>query len=146
MERSLEDLRKDIDRLDGEIVRLLNERARVVVEVGKYKQRTGAPIYAPDREKVVLERVRGMNKGPLPNRCLEAVYRELMSGSFALERPLRIGFLGPDGSFSHQAAVLKFGSSVDYVALTDISAVFEQVTRGGVDYGLVPVETPSTGA
>jgi chorismate mutase/prephenate dehydratase len=139
-QRSIEELRVEIDGLDGKIVELLNERARVVVEVGKYKQRTGAPIYAPDREKVVFERVRSLNKGPLPNRCLEAVYRELMSGSFALERPLRIGFLGPEGSFSHQASVLKFGSSVEYVALGDINAVFEQVTRGAVDYGLVPVE------
>jgi chorismate mutase/prephenate dehydratase len=139
-ERSLDELRQDIDRLDAQIVDLLNQRAKVVVEVGHYKQRTGSPIYAPDREKAVLERVRSLNKGPLLNRCLEAVYRELMSGSFALERPLRIGFLGPDGSFSHQAAVLKFGSSVDYVTLADISAVFEQVSRGAIDYGLVPVE------
>jgi chorismate mutase/prephenate dehydratase len=139
-ERSLEELRVEIDRLDAQLVELLNERARVVVEVGRYKQRTGSPIYAPDREKAVLDRVRSLNRGPLPNRCLEAVYRELMSGSFALERPLRIGFLGPEGSFSHQAAVLKFGSSVEYVTLSDIGAVFQQVTRGGVDYGLVPVE------
>ena len=139
-DRSLDELRTEIDSLDARLVELLNERARVVVEVGKYKQRTNSPIYAPDREKAVFDRVRSLNKGPLPNRCLEAVYRELMSGSFALERPLRIGFLGPDGSFSHQAAVLKFGSSVDYVTLSDIGAVFEQVTRGGIDYGLVPVE------
>ena len=139
-ERGLDELRREIDRLDERIVDLLNQRARVVVEVGRYKQRTGSPIYAPDREKAVLDRVRSLNKGPLQNRCLEAVYRELMSGSFALERPLRIGFLGPEGSFSHQAAVLKFGQSVEYVTLTDIPAVFEQVTRGGIDYGLVPVE------
>jgi chorismate mutase / prephenate dehydratase len=139
-ERSLDELRVEIDRLDGEIVELLNRRARVVVEVGHLKQRTGDPVYAPDREKAVLERVRRLNHGPLPNRCLEAVYRELMSGSFALERPLRIGFLGPEGSFSHQASALKFGSSVEYITLTDISAVFQQVTRGSIDYGLVPVE------
>jgi chorismate mutase/prephenate dehydratase len=136
----LDELRRQIDGLDEEIVEILNRRARVVIEVGKHKLKTNAPIYAPDREKVVLERVRKYNKGPLPNRCLEAVYRELMSGSFALERPLRIGFLGPDGSFSHQASVLKFGSSVDYVALSDIAAVFEEVSRGHIDYGLVPVE------
>src|SRR5213078_5183629 len=93
-----------------------------------------------DREKAVLDKVRRLNKGPLANRCLEAVYRELMSGSFALEKPLRIGFLGPDGTFSHAAAVRKFGSSVDYVPLADIPAVFEEVVRGHADYGLVPVE------
>jgi chorismate mutase / prephenate dehydratase len=136
----LEPLRKQIDALDIKIVELLNDRARVVVEVGKVKQSSGDPIYAPDREKAVLDKVRHLNQGPLPDRCLEAVYRELMSGSFALEKPLRIGFLGPQGSFSHAAAVRKFGSSVECVALTDISGVFEEVARGHIDYGLVPVE------
>jgi chorismate mutase / prephenate dehydratase len=84
--------------------------------------------------------VRSLNRGPLSDRCLEAVYREVMSGSFALEKPLRIGFLGPEGSFSHAASVSKFGSSVDYVPLSAIPAVFEEVVRGHVDYGLVPVE------
>jgi chorismate mutase / prephenate dehydratase len=140
MGRSLEELRVEIDKLDTQIVELLSARARVVVEVGEYKRRNNSPIYAPDREKIVLDRVRALNKGPLSNRCIEAVYRELMSGSFAIERPLRIGFLGPDGSFSHQAASMKFGASVEYMSLSDISAVFEQVTRGTVDYGLVPVE------
>src|SRR5208282_1397397 len=136
----LENLRQQIDRLDAQIVELLNARARVVVEVGKVKQSIGDPIYAPDREKAVLDKVRKLNAGPLPNRCLEAVYRELMSGSFALEKPLRIGFLGPEGSFSHAATVSKFGSSVECVALSDIPGVLEEVVRGHIDYGLVPVE------
>jgi chorismate mutase/prephenate dehydratase len=136
----LESLRQQIDKLDEQIVQLLNARARVVVEVGKIKQSTGGAIYAPDREKTVLDKVRKLNSGPLPDRCLEAVYRELMSGSFALEKPLKIGFLGPDGSFSHAAAVRKFGSSVDCVSMADIGGVFEEVVRGHIDYGLVPVE------
>jgi chorismate mutase / prephenate dehydratase len=136
----LEPLRLKIDALDEQIVELLNARARIVVEVGKVKQKQGSPIYAPHREKAVLEKVRKLNQGPLPDRCLEAVYRELMSGSFALEKPLRIGFLGPAGSFSHAASVRKFGSSVDYVPLADIPGVFEEVVRGHIDYGLVPVE------
>jgi chorismate mutase/prephenate dehydratase len=112
----------------------------VVVEIGKLKQQSNEPIYAPDREKVVFEKIRAINKGPLPDRSLEAVYRELMSGSFALERPLKIGFLGPEGSFSHAASAAKFGQSVDYLPLEDISAVFDAVARGHADYGLVPVE------
>jgi len=139
-ESLLQPLRVQIDALDAKIVELLNERARVVVHVGKVKQQSNAPIYAPDREKAVLEKVRALNHGPLPNRCLEAVYRELMSGSFALERPLRIGFLGPEGTFSHEAAMMKFGASIDYTPLADIPSVFEEVVRGHVDYGLVPVE------
>ncbi|MBV8782391.1 MAG: chorismate mutase, partial [Phycisphaerae bacterium] len=85
---ALDHLRRQIDDIDAKLVDLLNQRARVVVEVGKYKQQTKMAIYAPDREKAVLEKVRQLNHGPLPDRCLEAVYRELMSGSFALEKPL----------------------------------------------------------
>jgi chorismate mutase/prephenate dehydratase len=137
---ALKPLRDRIDALDEQIVRLLNARAEVVVEIGRLKQQSNAPIYAPDREKAVLEKVRRLNHGPLQNRCLEAVYRELMSGSFALEKPLRIGFLGPEGTFSHSASVRKFGSSVEYVPLNDIPSVFTEVIRGHIDYGLVPVE------
>ena len=137
---SLDPLRQQIDTLDAKIVEMLNERAKVVVEIGKIKQLTNVPIYAPDREKAVMDKVRRLNHGPLQDRCLEAVYRELMSGSFALEKPLKIGFLGPKGSFSHLASVRKFGSSVEHVPLTDIGMVFQEVARGHIDYGLVPVE------
>ena len=133
-------LRAQIDAVDEQIVRLLNERAQVVVQIGKVKQQSNEPIYAPDREKAVFDKIARLNGGPLPDRCLTAVYRELMSGSFALERPLKIGFLGPEGSYSSQAAALKFGQSVSYVPLADINAVLEEVVRGHIDYGLVPVE------
>lgn len=133
-------LRRQIDRLDEQIVALLNDRAKVVVEVGRLKQRTATPIYAPDREKRVLERVRQLNAGPLPDRCLEAVYRELMSGSFALEKPMRIAFAGPAGNFSHAAAVRKFGSSVEYAPVASVASVFEEVARGHADHGIVPME------
>ena len=138
--RDLEALRQQIDGLDEKIVDLLNQRARVVVDIGKFKQANKQPVYAPERERAVLEKVRKLNRGPLSDRCLEAVYRELMSGSFQLEKPLRIGFLGPEGTFSHHAAARKFGQSVDYVPLAEIPGVFEEVVRGHIDYGLVPVE------
>jgi len=138
--KDLEDLRRRIDRLDKEIVELLSERARVVIEVGKTKQAEGTPIYAPDREHAVLKRIAELNKGPLPQKTLQAIYRELMSGSFALEKPLRIGYLGPEGSFSHLAATRKFGSSVEYVSVTDIRAVFDEVAKGHCDLGMVPIE------
>ena len=137
---SLDSLRRQIDELDERIVNLLNDRAQIVVQIGHLKQQSNEPIYAPDREKMVLDKVRRLNRGPLPDRCLEAVYRELMSGSFALEKPLRIGFLGPNGTFSHAASVQKFGSSVTHVPLADIPSVFDEVVRGHIDYGLVPVE------
>ncbi|HIJ54338.1 MAG TPA: chorismate mutase, partial [Planctomycetes bacterium] len=101
---SLGELRKRIDELDHQLVKLLNERAHVVVEIGNLKNKAGKAVYAPDREKEVLARIAGANKGPLPDKCLVAIWRELMSGSFVLERPLRIGYLGPGGSFSHTAS------------------------------------------
>jgi len=138
--RRLDECRGEIDALDAQIVDLINARSRVVVEIGKIKQQTNSPVYAPDREKIVLDKVRGLNKGPLPNRSIEAIYRELMSGSFSLEKPLKIGFLGPAGTFSHAASVRKFGSSVEYVPLTDILSVFEEAVSRHIDHGVVPVE------
>jgi chorismate mutase / prephenate dehydratase len=137
---SLSALRAEIDGIDEQLVELLNRRAEVVVRVGSAKQKAGAAIYAPDREHEVLERVRGLNKGPLPDKTLTAIWRELMSGSFALEKPLRVAYLGPEGSFSHLAAMRKFGASVEYLPMTDIQAVFVEVRRGHVDLGMVPIE------
>ena len=142
---SLEDLRNRIDKIDQQLVELLNERARVVIEIGKLKSKTDAPIYAPDREKQVLTKVKSANKGPLPDRTLVAIWRELMSGSFALERPLRVAYLGPQGSFSHTAAMLKFGQSVEYEPLTDIRSIFNEISRGHSDLGLAPVENTTGG-
>ncbi len=142
---SLEELRKKIDELDHQLVKLLNERARVVVEIGKLKTRTDKPVYSPDREKDVFARIAEANEGPLPDRCLVAIWRELMSGSFVLERPLRIGYLGPAGSFSHTASMLKFGQSVEYEPLADITSIFDEVSKGHCDLGLAPVENTMGG-
>ncbi len=136
----LASLRRRIDELDKQIVEVLNARAEVVVEIGQAKQVDGTSVYAPDREHAVFERISEYNSGPLPAKTLKAIYREMMSGSFALERPLMIGYLGPEGSFSHLAAGSKFGASVEYRPLADIRAVFEEVARGHCDLGMVPIE------
>lgn len=141
----LSELREKIDIIDAQLVHLLNQRAELVVQVGKIKRQSGVPIYAPHREQQVLKKVLGLSQGPLPAKTIEAVYRELMSGSFHLEQPLRIGFLGPVGSYSHFAAVKHFGSSVDYEDLRAVEGVFTEVARGHVDYGLVPIESSSGG-
>src|SRR4030042_1404732 len=142
---SIEELRNQINKLDLQLVELLNERARIVVEIGKLKNKTGKPVYSPDREKEVFATVTKANEGPLPDRCMTAIWRELMSGSFALERQLRIGYLGPGGSFSHTAAMLKFGQSVEYEPLTDITSIFDEVSKGHCDLGLAPVENTMGG-
>ncbi len=141
----LEALRARIDALDAEIVRKLNERAEAVVRIGETKRGSGIPIYAPHREQAVLKRVLEANAGPLSARTIEAVYREIMSGSFSLEQPLRIGYLGPAGSFSHDAASKHFGSSVSFEDLHEIEGVFTEVLRGHCHYGLVPIENSAIG-
>lgn len=144
-DKQLAPLRAKIDELDQRIITLINERARIVVEVGKVKQTGDNPIYVPERERQVLDQVRKYNQGPLPDACLEAIWRELMSGSFALERPLRVGYLGPPGSFSHLAARRKFGASIEYDDLNDIAGVFEAIHRAHIDLGLVPIENSAIG-
>ncbi len=143
----LDQLRGQIDQLDEQIIGLLNRRAQIVEEIGHIKQtqQGSPPIYSPDRERQVFDRIKALNSGPLPDRCLLAVYRELMSGSFFLERPLRIAFLGPEGSFSHTAAMLKFGQSVEYEPLPDITSVFDEITRQHCDLGIIPVENSIAG-
>ena len=136
----LGELRRRIDELDDQIIELLCERGAAAAEIGKLKSAEGTPIYAPDRESEIMQRLRQRNRGPFPDRVLEAVYRELMSGSFLLERPLRIAYLGPRGSFSNLAASGKFGASVEYEPVADIPAIFAEVERGHVDFGVVPVE------
>lgn len=142
---TLEQLRKRIDQLDAQLVKLINERAKIVVRVGKVKRDAQAPSYAPDREQRVLKQIRTFNQGPLPDSCLEAIWRELMSGSFGLERPIRVGYLGPPGSYSHIAAKCKFGASVEYDAVDDISGVFDEVARKHIDLGVVPIENSTEG-
>jgi len=142
---STTEIQKAIDSVDQELIRLMNERAQLVVEVGVFKRKTDVPIYAPHREAAVLNKIKSLGQGPLSDKSLESIYRELMSGSFALEKPLSIAFLGPEGEFSHLAAVKHFGSSVSFVPAREIRSVFEQVAASEVDYGLVPIENSSVG-
>jgi len=143
---SLNELRDEIDRVDAELIALLNRRADVVVRIGDLKRGDGTPIYAPHREQAVLAKVLERNHGPLPDRTVEAIYRELMSGSFSLELPLRVAYLGPPGSFSHMAAVRHFGSSVEHSDLRNIDQVFKEVAGGHAAYGLVPYENSTMGS
>lgn len=142
---SLASLRSKIDRLDQELVKLMNERARIALEIGKLKHDSGLECYAPAREEEILARVVENNKGPLAAHCLKTVFRELISGSRALEKELRVAYLGPAHSYSHLAALHRFGQSVELVPVGSIAAVFEEVNRRQVDYGVVPVENSTDG-
>ena len=145
----LDELRHGIDGIDRALVELLDRRAQTVIAIGEHKRDEGGPIYAPDREAKVLARALGQAEtlgSHMPAKTVEAVFREIMSGSFALEQPLRIGYLGPAGSYSHQAAVSHFGQSVSYEDLGAIANVFVETRRGHVDYGLVPIENSTAGS
>jgi len=141
----LDDLRQRIDTIDEQLILLLNERAGIVESIGATKRRDGGPVYAPDREKRVLGRLRDLNQGPLPDRTVEAIWRELMSGSFALEQPLTIAYLGPAGSFSHAAAVRHFGSTIEFHTCDSIETVFRDVGSRTCHYGVVPWENSLVG-
>ena len=142
---TLAGLRAGIDKLDLQLVQLMNERARLAQEVGKLKEAGGADVFSAAREAEVLTRIVHSNPGPLDERAVRAVFRELMSGSRALQRALRIAYLGPEYSFSHLAAIEQFGSSVEYLPLANIAAVFEVVNRNQADLGMVPIENSTDG-
>jgi chorismate mutase/prephenate dehydratase len=137
--------RKAIDRLDSHIVRLLNERTRHVLEIGEIKLKAGEEIYAPHRERAVLQRLCRRNPGPITNDSLRAIYREIMSSALSLEKSMTIAYLGPEATFTHQAAIRKFGSSLRYAAQKTISDVFSEVAKNRADYGVVPVENSTEG-
>ncbi|MCB1086629.1 MAG: chorismate mutase, partial [Verrucomicrobiae bacterium] len=143
---TLEDLRKKIDTIDTELLRLLNERADVVHEVGLLKKREGLAIYAPEREDSLLKSLIAKSDGRLPEKSIRAIYREIMSAALALEEDLKIAYLGPPGTWTHQASISKFGHSVAYLPQPNLADVFDQVNRGLADYGVVPIENSTEGA
>ena len=142
---NLPDHRKAIDKLDEQLVRLLSERTRHVLAIGEIKHAAGEEIYAPHRERAVLDRVAKMNPGPMTADQIRAIYREIMSSALALEKTLSIAYLGPEATFTHQAAIRRFGSSLKYVAQKTIADVFTEVQKGRADYGVVPVENSTEG-
>jgi chorismate mutase/prephenate dehydratase len=142
---SLRHLRTQIDRLDLQILKLINERARVAAEIGHIKNDHGAEVFSPAREEEVLQNVLQSNKGPLDEATVRSVFRELMSGSRALQKVLKVAYLGPEYSFSHLAAVERFGQAIEYIRVGSIAAVFEEVNRGHADFGVVPLENSTDG-
>jgi chorismate mutase/prephenate dehydratase len=142
---NIPDHRKAIDQLDAKIVKLLNERTQHVLEIGRIKLKAGEEIYAPHRERAVLQRICKLNHGPITNDSLRAIYREIMSSALSLEKTLTIAYLGPEATFTHQAAIRRFGSSLRYAAQKTIADVFAEVSKNRADYGVVPVENSTEG-
>jgi chorismate mutase/prephenate dehydratase len=142
----LDDIRKKIDHLDQQLLDLLSDRADLVHEVGEIKKKEGLQIYAPEREDALLKRLATMNNGRLPDRSIIAIYREIMSAALALEDNLTVAYLGPEGTWTHQAAIKKFGHSIAYSPQPNFAEVFDQVARRKAHYGVVPIENSTEGA
>ncbi|MGH8017254.1 MAG: prephenate dehydratase [Opitutaceae bacterium] len=143
---NLSELRQAIDSIDVELLRLLNERVRHAARIGHVKVSEGAEIYVAKREEEVLQRLLSINEGPLDEAAVRAIYREIMSAAIALEKKVVVAYLGPEATFTHQAALKKFGSMLDYLPLATITDVFNAVEKGDADYGVIPIENSTEGA
>jgi chorismate mutase / prephenate dehydratase len=141
----LDDLRKRINDLDDGILKLLEERALVVEEVAQAKRAANLPTYDPERERLVLDRL-AARAGRFPAEAVRAVYREVMSACLALQEPLKVAYLGPEGTFSHAAARSFFGLAASYMEATTFEGVFDAVARRQAQHGIVPIENSSEGS
>ena len=142
---SLEEHRKAIDAIDRKLVRLLNERTGHALAIGAIKLEAGEEIYAPHRERLIFQRLAKLNEGPIPEEAMRAIYREIMSCSLSLEKSLTVAYLGPEATYTHQAAIRRFGSSLRYTPQKTIKDVFDEVQKDRADYGVVPIENSTEG-
>jgi chorismate mutase / prephenate dehydratase len=141
----LTELRKEIDAIDAHLLQLLNQRMEHVAEIGRIKRATNTSIYRPEREKAIIDRLFLLNEGKLTQAAIEAIFLEIFAVSRTLEMPEKVAFLGPEGSFTHQAAEKRFGAVSEYIALSHIGAVFEAVQTERVRFGVVPIENNQEG-
>jgi chorismate mutase / prephenate dehydratase len=143
--RSLVDLRRELDAVDQEILAAINRRGSIAQRIGEAKLADKTPVYDAARESAVLDQAVANNTGPLPPDTVRAVFRELVSGTRALQTPIRAAYLGPEFTYSHLAAVERFGHSAELIPVGTIAAVFEEVDRGQVQFGVVPMENSTDG-
>ena len=143
--KNIEDLRVNIDKVDDEIIKLLNERMEYVKKIGELKNASGGHIYRPEREKAIISRLESIASKNLDRKAIEAIYFEIFSISRNLEMPQSVAFLGPFGSYSHQAAKTRFGAVSNYIPVANIEAVFKEVSNKEAKYGVVPIENNTEG-
>jgi chorismate mutase/prephenate dehydratase len=143
--KKLSELRARIDAIDAQLVALLNERARCVQQIAQLKRRSRKPFFTPEREQSIYRRLHKLNRGPLSPSQLRAIFREIISVARALEKSLTIAFWGPEGTFSHLAAIQCFGRAAQFLPVESIADVFAEVEKSNADYGVVPVENSLAG-
>jgi len=143
----LEDLRQQIDKIDDQLLKLISRRGLLAEKIGKEKSLQGrtAHFHVPERERSILDRLNDQSKGPFPSSAINYIFREIFSATLALEKPLRVAFLGPETTFSHQVAIKHFGHSCKFNPCLNIESVFSEVELGNSDYGVVPVENSIEG-
>jgi chorismate mutase/prephenate dehydratase len=144
-DKKLAAIRAEIDATDDQILRLLNERARLVSTVADLKTALQVPFYVPSREKQIAERLSAANPGPFPTEAIRSVFQEIFSACLSLEKKVRVAYLGPEGTFSHQAVKRQFGLQARAMPMGSIPGVFEEVERGNADFGVVPIENTTEG-
>lgn len=142
---TLDDLREKIDNIDDVLLKLYNERMDLVHQVGELKNTTGAPIYRPEREQAILNRLKDKNKGKLTDAAIDALFLEMFAVARNLELPEGVAFLGPEASFTHQAAESKFGAMSEYLPIGSIEGIFRAVEKGTAKFGVIPIENSSNG-
>ncbi len=142
---NLSELRDEIDRIDAQLVELLKERSACVHEVGQLKKADNAPVFVPERESALIAKLLKLNDGVLPEKSLLAIWRQIVSCSFHLEGGMKVGYLGPEGTWSHQAALNRFGESITLRPYPSFAHVFAAVERGEIDYGVIPIENSTDG-
>jgi len=142
---TLDELRSSIDNIDDTLLKLYNERMEYVHKVGELKNTTGAPIYRPEREQSILNRLKDQNSGKLTNSAIDALFLEMFAVARNLELPEGVAFLGPEASFTHQAAESKFGAMSEYLPIGSIQGVFREVEKGTAKFGVIPIENSSNG-
>ncbi len=145
MTPNLPDLRIQIDKIDKELLALLNQRAHVAEQVGEVKKLEGTPFFRPDRVAAVIDKIQQANTGPLKNKHVASIWNEIMSACLSLEAPVRVAYLGPAGTFSEEAALNFFGTSIEHVSCNSIDEVFRATAGGSANYGVVPVENSTEG-
>ncbi len=145
MSQTLPELRHQIDAVDAQLLDLLNRRAALALEVGEVKRAEGSVVFRPEREAQVIHELQQRNAGPIKADGISHIWREIMSCCRALEARQRVAYLGPAGTFSEQAAVQFFGSSIDHVPCASFDEVFHAATSGRADFGVVPIENTTEG-
>lgn len=141
----LQQLREQIDLIDREILECLNTRVQLAARIGRIKESLGAEMYVPSREEAVFRKLAALNQGPLDEKAIRSIYRQIISAALALERQLVIAYLGPEATYTHQAALKNFGASMSYLPCMTVPDIFVAVRRGDADYGVAPVENSTQG-